>query len=353
MPNFDGGHYFLTTLAPIRVGAPIDLPEARRSHFDGDPRMGFVQRAQRALGDMPTALQSPATEQIGVPSPFMKSLRTHFCRFVIIEDAVFNGRTGDNALLTSIGKRSQPLEPKHVDRLPCAYLMCCLDIDAVKTPGDPLPARLTQREQDEIRDHYLESIWAEGSAELLLVYENCQEFDSDKIKTPKDFAAYMRRCQMDTWMSYNDYYTGGDALPELPMKALAIAVGVPALAMVASLVAWLAGLPTLLGVAPGPVALVAAALTAIAIRIVYGHIISNGQKAWPPARHGDLPSVLKGLYLQQRFADFVVANQGATATDLMHRFGEFLRDHEPDDVLNPEKTQPPGVIKSRKTMSHG
>jgi hypothetical protein len=295
---------------------------------------------------MPTALQSPATEQIGIPSPFAKSLRTHFCRFVIIEDAVFNGRTGDNALLTAIGRREQPLAPKHVDRLPCAYLMCCIEIDAVKEPGDALPTTLTPQEQDEIRDHYLAAIWAQGSAELLQIYENCQEFDGDTIKEPKDFAAYMSRCQFETWMSYNDYYTGGASLPKLPVMPLVLAVGAPALGALVAFVRWIAGFPTMAGFSSGPVALVAALATAIAIYFVYGFIMKSGQNAWPPARYGDLPSVLKGLYLQQRFSDFVVANQGAAAMDLLQEFGQFLRDHEPDDVLTPAKTQAPGVIKS-------
>jgi len=352
MPNFDGGHYFLTTFAPIRVGAPIDLPEEKRKQFeDGNVYQSFVTRVQIALSDMPTALQSPATEKIDVISPFAKSLRTHFCRFVIIEDAVFNGRETDNALLTSSGLRKPPLEPKHVDQLPCAYLMCCVDLDAVKEPGQKLPSQLTTEQQNEIRDHYLEALWASGSAELLQVYENCQEFDADIIKTSKDFAGYMRRCQVETWMSFNDYYLPNKntllaSLPKLPVRAFLLGIGLPLLAAILCFAGWLFGSATVFGLAPGWTALVAAVIAIAAMYFAYSYTIRQGQKPWPAAEFGDLPSVLKGLYLQQRFSDFVVEEQGQTASQLHAAFGQFLKDHQPDDVLDPKTTQAPGVIKS-------
>jgi len=352
MPNFDGGHYFLTTLTPIRVGAPIDLSEEKRKQFeDGSVHASFVTRVQIALSNMPTALQSPATEKIGVESPFAESLRTHFCRFVVIEDAVFNGRESDNTFLTSAGLRQPPLEPNHVDQLPCAYLMCCVDFDAVREAGQQLPSQLTTEQQDEIRDHYLEALWTSGSAELLQVYENCQEFDAETIKTSKDFAEYMRRCQIETWMSFNDYYLPNKnallaSLPGLPFLGFAFGIGLPLIAAICCFAAWLWGSATVLGLASGWAALVAAIIAAAAVYFVYSYIMRQGQEPWPAAEFGDLPSVLKGLYLQQRFSDFVVEEQGKTASQLHVAFGQFLKDHQPDDVLDPRTTQAPGVIKS-------
>jgi hypothetical protein len=345
MPNFDGGHYFLTTLAPIRIGAPADLPADQRAQFDGDPGVSFVQRVQQALRDLPTAQQSPATETSPDISPFATSLRTHLCRFVVIEDAVYNGRQGDDPLLVSAGLRPEPLATQPVDQLPCAYLMFVVDFDAVKTPGDPLPDTLSEARQDAIRDHYLEAMWTEGGEQLINVYQNCQAFDAETVKTPKDFAAYMRKCQLPTWMSFNDYYVEPPTLPELPVKAFAAAVGLPALAAVWCLVAWLIGYETVFGLPSGWTGLAAAAVAAIALYAIYRIILAEGQKAWPAAKDGDLPSVLKGLYLQQNFSDFVVAHQGADAKDLHAAFGQFLQDHKPEDVLSP--SQKPGVVRSR------
>ena len=39
-----------------------------------------------------TALQTPATEHIGLNSPFARDGRTHFARFAVIDDAAYNGR---------------------------------------------------------------------------------------------------------------------------------------------------------------------------------------------------------------------------------------------------------------------
>ncbi|WP_434054234.1 MAG: hypothetical protein RDA78_04880 [Roseibium sp.] len=341
MPNFDGGHYFLSTLAPIRVGSPADLPPEEWKKYGGDPRESFLKRAQRALSIMATALQSPATQAIGVNSPFSKSLRTHLCRFVILEDAVYNGRRSANPL-SSV----DPLVPQSVDQLPCPYLMFVVDFDAVTRPGEPLPETLTEEEQDEIRDDYLKEMWKQGSAELLKVYENCQDFDAEKVKTPADFAAYIGKCQIDTWMSFNDYYIDPPSLYTLPKWPPIIGIGVPLVASIVFFLAWILRFDVVIGLPTLATAIVAFLAFAVITYLAYRFVLNRGQTAWPAAKDSDLPSVLKGLYLQQKFSDFVVDNQGVSDTDLHKSFGKFLDSHKPGDVLDPETTQSPGVIKS-------
>jgi hypothetical protein len=54
--------------------------------------------------------------------------------------------------------------------------------------------------------------------------------------------------------------------------------------------------------------------------------------------------VLKALYLQQKFSDFVVDSQG-TSPDALHKsFGAFVEKHRPSDRSGP--TQKPGIIAS-------
>jgi hypothetical protein len=57
-----------------------------------------------------------------------------------------------------------------------------------------------------------------------------------------------------------------------------------------------------------------------------------------------LPSVLKSLHVQQRFALLAAELQGADAATLHARFGQFLEQVRPEDTAAP--TQPPGVIRS-------
>ena len=63
----------------------------------------------------------------------------------------------------------------------------------------------------------------------------------------------------------------------------------------------------------------------------------------PPA-NTDLPSVLKSLHVQQRFALLAAELQGADDATLHARFGQFLEQVRPEDTAAP--TQPPGVIRS-------
>ena len=345
MPNFDGGHYFLTLLSPIKVNEQPgpDPTETRET---------YMLRMQRALARLPTAQQSPATIEIaspdpkGIVSPFAKTSRTHLARFVVIEDTIYNGRLGVDAVTASINTKLQPTNPQHVDKLPCPYLMLAVDFDAIKTPGDALPNELSKAEQDAIRDDYLRELWTKAPDEMMAIYENCQGFpekpDADS------FAAYLAECQIETWMPFNDYYLdladGKPALPTLPLKLFLGLLGVPLVAFVCSAVMWLTGSETWLGMASGSTAILALIVFIAVLLGVYSFILKQGQKPWPASADGDLASVLKGLYLQQKFSDFVVEHQGASDADLHKAFGSFVADHKPSDKLAP--TQAPGVIKS-------
>ena len=81
MPDFDSGHIFLTTLAPIRDSAS-----------DKQMHTSYTQAARIALAKLPTALQSPATQKTDVNSPFARNRRTHLARMFVLNDVVFNGR---------------------------------------------------------------------------------------------------------------------------------------------------------------------------------------------------------------------------------------------------------------------
>ena len=64
--------------------------------------------------------------------------------------------------------------------------------------------------------------------------------------------------------------------------------------------------------------------------------------SFPPG--AQLPDVLKSIYLQQRFLEFVIANQGRSPAELHAAFGRFVRDHDPASETGP--TQQPGVIRT-------
>jgi hypothetical protein len=151
-------------------------------------------------------------------------------------------------------------------------------------------------------------------------------------------------------MPFHDYYAAPPDILPLPTAPLLGAIALPVALLALALVGWLTGMETvpligfLWGWAPGPTALVALALTAIALVSARRVVLARGAQPFPPPEGANLPGVLKALYLQQRFGDFVAAHQGRTPDALHKAFGEFLSAHRPEDDAEP--TQPPGVLRS-------
>lgn len=330
MPNFDTGHLFLTFLTPIKTGTTWDVTGQAMSH---------EQALKITLGLLPTALQSPATIKIGENSPFSRSLQTHLCRFVVIKDTIYNGRTRQDPILGRIRKQD-PINPGPVDQLNCAYLLFAADIDAVMDEGDPLPGKLDPGAQARVRDAWARRLWERMEPELRSIYDNCVGFDA--VASGADFARYLARCQVETTMPFNDYWISPPKLSDLPVTPLAIAAIVPVAVTLLAAFAQLFGVETVLGWSPGWMALCGLVVSAVVLFAIVRYILANGQKPMPPAQYGDLPSVLKSLYLQQQFTAFADGHQGCEADRLYEEFGAFLEEHKPGDKMHP--TQPPGVI---------
>lgn len=327
MPNFDTGHLFLTFLTPIKSGHTQDPTGTTVSH---------EQLVRATLGLLPTALQSPATQNIGENSPFARNRMTHLCRLFVLEDTIYNGRNPQDAIITSV-RGQDPINPQAVDTLNSSYLVFCADVDAVMAEGDTLPPVLDAEQQRRARDHYLRTLWTTMEPELRLIYGNCIGFDG--VKSAKDFSDYMARCQVETTMPFNDYWISPPDLSSLNTKEIAVIAAVPAvvtlIGLIAALFDWMSW----------SLFLWALLVTVIVIYGLYRYVLAKGQKPMPPAQFGDLPSVLKSLYLQQNFADFVIDNQGKDADTLHAAFGDFVTQHRPEDKMAPSQT--PGVISIR------
>ncbi|GAB4353985.1 MAG: hypothetical protein ACPW60_14130 [Methylohalobius sp. ZOD2] len=334
MPNFDTGHLFLTTLAPIKKGTTRDDRGVKVSH---------EQKIRTTLAILPTALQSPATEEIGINSPFARNLRTHLCRFMVLDNVVFNGRVKQDAIVTALSGED-PIQPRPVDQLTNSFLLFVADIDAVTEDGAPLPAKLSKAQQNEVRDAYARRLWETMEAEICEIYENCEGFDT--VKDADGFADYLRRCQVETTMPFNDYWLNPPNLHQLPVKGMAAMVLVPLLVALLGAIGWFTGSVPLLtwifGWTPGWTFAGGLIATALAVCGAYAYTLRNGEKPMPQGEYGDLPSVLKSLYLQQKFADFAVRMQGKSDAEIHAAFGDFIAETQPENKMAP--TQVPGVI---------
>ncbi|MGI9508568.1 MAG: hypothetical protein ACR2QJ_04365 [Geminicoccaceae bacterium] len=370
MPNVDAGTYFLTILAPVKTGMIEEsagrhegtwdakfkgaLEKTERQGIAGykpenGAKVSWVQRLRAVLATLPTALQSPATIEIGVQSPFARNTRNHLCRFAIIEDVIYNGRTPGGSLLARIpiigkylGGDVNLLVAQKVDNLTRPYLMFASEVDAVTADGADLPAALSAEDQDRVRDSYFEKLWETAKEELRAIFENCIGFE--RVKDARSFAGYMAACQVETTMPFHDYGLDTGGLKTLPLLLFGAMAGLPALLFLFAALSWLFGCETLwlLGWSSGLTAVIAFLLTCLSLAVIYRWAMTNGNKPFPPASRSDLPSVLKALYLQQKFADFVIAHQGAAPAELHKAFGAFIESHKPGDKDGP--TQKPGYI---------
>jgi hypothetical protein len=313
MPTFDSGRCFLTALLPIKT-----LEIVNNDGMLSSP----IHMVRDALAVLPTARQSRVTASSPEPSPFARNPRTHFARFVVIEDVVFNGRMPTDAILD----QSERTIGRPIDQLPGPYLLFTADFDAPNGTDDELRT-------------WLHSVWTDMRDDLDPVFKHCHGYAA-KASSAEGFAEYIIGCQVETTMPFNDYWPDDPPLTSLAVPLL-IAAGVSTLAVIA--VGW--------ALWPRLAEIIGIVFIAIAVGVyaVYRWVMWHGAKPFPMAPNSDLPSVLKSLYLQRHLTRFAIDMQGKDAQTLYQAFGEFLKEHEPYDTApydkaKKTKTQEPGVI---------
>ncbi|SMQ73809.1 hypothetical protein SAMN06297468_2325 [Altererythrobacter xiamenensis] len=313
MPNIDVDTYFFTALAPVCNEGIVEHDGVRTSP---------IELVREVLETMPTALQTPATERLGINSPFSRNSRTHFARFVVIDQPNFNGRPNSNAIIDAIAN-TDLVKPGPIDQLSCPYIMVMIDFDLLEPSGKGDPRS------------YFEELWQQMEPELRSVFQYCYGFD--EVESAADFASYMIRCQVETTMSFHDYWW--EAV-KVPTVSTALLIALPALAIVlpviAALLGWLGW--------HWAVAL-AVLLLILAVFIDYKLIMHRGEQPMPAAPGTKLPDVLKGLYLQQAFTRFAEEQQPRDLAQRGAAFRSFLQSVDPANLEGP--TQPPGVVRSK------
>jgi hypothetical protein len=333
MPNFDGGHYFLTALIPIKSAEYVEQDGRKNSP---------VHMVRNALAVLPKARQSPVTEQTGFNSPFARNTRTHFARLFVIDDVINNGRNPVNALKVAIGSRLgqasavrlNPTTQQPYDQLSQPYLVFVADFDAPS--GD-----------DGALKSYLRELWQTMREELCSILKYCEGFDC-KRASAETFYEYVKSCQVETTMSFNDYEYRLDT-PGLRSISIPLLVAWAAAAALAALAGLLGTLVTVIRAWPDFDTLtilwiVFAVLGLVLLYVLYHYVLRCGGRPFATVPNTDLPSILKALYLQRRFTQFAIDSQGLDEASLHAGFAKFLVDHKPDDVV--ACTQVPGVIRS-------
>jgi hypothetical protein len=320
MPNFDAGHYFLTVLAPVRVDS-VMVEGQSHSHR---------HLLRDVLDKIPTGERTAASVGTTRPVPFAKNNRTHLARFAVLDQAVFNGRVSGDTLLDlvlnkfrPVTRRTAPLKPQWVDLLRSPFLLFAADFDA------------TNGSDHELRT-YLTGLWSDMSSELKDIFQHCYGFDG--VTTADQFFQYVKKCQLETTMPFNDYWSVDPAFRDFSFTGYLIGMGLAALLV--GVAGWyLFGSRTL--------AFILAVLAIAAVLFAtWKSFKAKAEAPFPtspaPAPGSDLPSVLKALYVQRSFTELAISVQGKSDQELYNEFAVFVATHRPDTIGAP--TQPPGVI---------
>ena len=154
MPTFDGGHYFLTVLVPVKTD-PIS---------DGSASTSPVHALRKRLAMLPTAQQTPACG--GGQSPFARNTRNHFARFVDhrrrrlqrARDGKFNLPVDPECLSK---KKIDLVVAQPQDHLTCPFLFFAAEFDAASGA-------------DAERDSYLATLWARWNTKLREIFSYCR-----------------------------------------------------------------------------------------------------------------------------------------------------------------------------------
>jgi hypothetical protein len=312
MPTIDAGHYFLTTLFPVKSD-PVEIY--------GTVVTTPVLALREALATLPTAYQSEACLSNG-NSPFARNTRNHFARFAVIDVPAFNGRVQGDTLLAAL-RRTNPIVPQQADVLNRAFLFFSADFNCIH--GDDIDL-----------DSYLTTLWETMRQEIEAIFKFCIGFET--VHSALDFIAYVRRCQLETTMPFHDYWSA-EELAQLPKvaKPLLFGAGAGAIIFAAILAA------AIIIHKPVWCWILLTVLTGLAVLAgLYAIVMAEGKKPFPAAHGADLPGVLKSLYLQSRFTRFAIDNQGADPAALHAAFAAFIAETQPGHVAAP--TQAPGTI---------
>jgi hypothetical protein len=308
MPNLDGGHYFYTGLFPVM------LDSVQRPDHSYTVHSHLLREALASLPNFSEAAGAVRT------SPFARCHSTHFVRLAVIDQPEYNGRDPVDALKQA-AKGIDLLAHQPADHFSRAWLMFAADFDAADAGA---------------RDRWAAGLWGLMEPELRAIFGHCEKFD--EVKDGAGFAAWLARGQVETTMSFNDYWLEPPPLPALSVGAILGTAGAALLLVLA--LGWLVHSRFGAGWWIWP----AAALLGLAAGLwaAYKLVVARGSRSFPTAPNSDLKSVLKGLYLQQELVRFAIANQGAAPADLHAAFAGFLDRTSPADLERP--TQPAGVL---------
>ena len=204
MPNIDGGHYFLTTMIPVK------LEPVRRVTAVSPCPVTFCGRRWPACPPRNRATSSVAA---GFDQPFF-ALHAH----------AFRSRRGDRPADVQWPRRGRCVEAGAAQGQFAGATAGRQSVPAVSDVQRDLDAR--PAEADGGLASWAEGLWAKAELELRAIFEPCVGFDA--VDGGAAFAAWLKRCQIETTMSFNDYDAPGPDRQGYTLRQVAISIAVGA-----------------------------------------------------------------------------------------------------------------------------
>jgi hypothetical protein len=161
MANTNGNAYALTTFCPIKPGADPDPSSHGRSHV-------FMLRD--VLEDLPLNHRSPMAR---VPN-------TYLCRFYVLNDMIYQGRTDHG-------------KPVLLDHLKSKYLVFTSNFYGELEP-------------------YLQGMWRHAEKDVVRIWRHCIGFD--QVRDASGFVRYIQKCQLTTTFFFNGSLPDGETLDQ-------------------------------------------------------------------------------------------------------------------------------------------
>ncbi len=169
MPSNEAGFYQLTALLPIKAGAYSSLLGENNASNAFESTRSYVHHLKAYLNKLSDSyLQEIDDNPSGpsIPHLFDHTSRTHFARFVVIDQLFYNGRRRNDSLVDFVRlmlNKDVLSRKDRIDQLHTSYLLVAIDFDC--SHGS------TTCVQD-----YLSELWPYAQDELTEIFWHCEGF---------------------------------------------------------------------------------------------------------------------------------------------------------------------------------
>jgi len=364
---FDGATYVLTSLIPISIKTfgstreqPANKATASQSEIvpteheeacivDHEQPLSSLQYLREILTGLPTSNDFPDNISDAVKqwkAPASRNGRTHFMRWVVINDLNYNGRPRQSALKEWIDSLlgHELTDAQQQDRLSRPMLLFNVIFD-------------TKDGSDKSVDNYLQGLWRCMKPELKHILPCLAGFEPDNACS--SFVSLIKRHQIQPAFSWQDYQWQEDSPTKGRLGTAVLSSAAVAVIIVLVAMHWATGQRG------WTETLISATIVITSWQWLKQHVQSLINMPYPaPAspfskeeqvESLQLNHIRKAIFLRDQMVAFLANLQSVSPEKYSERlyaeFGEFIESYKPFDTNDEDLMQPAG--QSRRSKKPG